>query len=341
MDIFDAAKDKSAPEGACKPAVPLKRVAVLLCPEHSLASVALVLDAFRMANQLPGGERFALVRVSEDAQAVNHADGRLVVDAGPEVLAQMDLVVVPSLWTNGELAVARNPRLVQALSDLPAQVLLAAFCSGAYLVAAAGRLDGRQATTHWLLAKGLARRYPRVSVDPTRNLTHDGGVICSGGSLAAIDGCLYAVQQLAGREVARQLSRLLVTDLQRGPQSRFMPPAGTRQHNDGEVRALQAHMADRLAEPLSLPQLAQTVHMTVRTLQRRFAAATGVTPMAYLQTLRMQASQDLLATERLSVAEVAEQVGYQDRVAFGRLFKKTTGMTPAAYRQQHAHRLGG
>jgi AraC family transcriptional activator FtrA len=77
--------------------------------------------------------------------------------------------------------------------------------------------------------------------------------------------------------------------------------------------------------------------MTVRTLQRRFMAATGITPMAYLQTLRMEASEDLLASERISVVEVAAQVGYQDRVAFGRLFKKTTGMTPAAFRQQHAH----
>jgi AraC family transcriptional activator FtrA len=317
----------------------LKRVAVLVCPQHSLASVALVLDAFRMANQLPGGKRFALTRVSDHGQAVGHADGCLVVDAGPEALAQMDLVVVPSLWTEGEAAVAHNPRLVQALRDLPAEVLLAAFCSGAYMVAAAGRLDGRRATTHWLLAKDLARRFPQVEVDPTLNLTHDGGVICSGGSLAAIDGCLYAVQQLAGRQVARQLSRLLVTDLQRGSQTRFMPPAGMRRHNDAEVQWLQAHMADHLAEPLSLMQLAQAVHMTVRTLQRRFMAATGVTPMVYLQTLRMEASQELLASERLSVVEVAAQVGYQDRVAFGRLFKKTTGMTPAAFRQQHAQNL--
>lgn len=323
-------------DASVRPAATLKRVAVLVCPQHSLSSVALVLDAFRMANQLPCGQRFELTRVSEDGQPVEHADGCLAIDAGPEALGRMDLVIVPSLWTEGELAVAHNPRLVQALRELPASVLLAAFCSGAYLVAAAGRLDGRRATTHWLLAKGLARRYPQILIDPALNLTHDGGVICSGGSLAAIDGCLYAVQQLAGRQVARQLSCLLVTDLQRGPQTRFMPPAGTRRHNDGEVQWLQAHMAERLAEPSSLLQLAQAVHMTVRTLQRRFTAATGVTPMAYLQTLRMEASQDLLASERLSVVEVAARVGYQDRVAFGRLFKKTTGVTPAAFRQQHA-----
>jgi AraC family transcriptional regulator, transcriptional activator FtrA len=338
MDIFDAESDKhcSAPLSQ----IEWHRVAVLVCPQHSLASVALVLDAFRMANQLPGRHRFVLYRVSEDGRPVSHLDGQLAVDAGPESLSGMRLVVVPSLWTQGEEAVAQHPRLVRALGELPAQVLVAALCTGAYLVAASGRLDGKQATTHWLLAKGLARRYPEVRVHATQNLTHDGGVICTGGSMAALDGCLHAVQQLAGRQVARNLARMLVTDLHRGPQTRFMPPLGGRAHTDREVQWLQQRMAEQAGASWRLQSLAESVHLTVRTLQRRFLAATGVTPMAYLQSVRMEMSQDLLASERLSVAEVAEQVGYQDRVAFGRLFKKTTGMTPAAYRQQHGYRQG-
>ncbi len=339
MDIFDAESDKRLPAPATQPQ--LHKVAVLVCPQHSLASVALVLDAFRMANQLSGLHRFELHRVSEDGRPVAHLDGLLAVDAGPECLCGMHLVVVPSLWTQGEEAVAQHPSLVRALGDLPSHVLVAALCTGAYLVAASGRLDGRRATTHWLLAKGLARRYPGVQVDASQNLTHDGGVICTGGSMAAIDGCLHAVQQLAGRQVARDLARMLVTDLQRGPQTRFMPPLGGRSHSDREVKWLQQRMAELAGASWSLQSLAESVHLTVRTLQRRFLAATGATPMAYLQSVRMALSQDLLASERLSVAEVAEQVGYQDRVAFGRQFKKATGMTPAAYRQQQGRRTGG
>jgi AraC family transcriptional regulator, transcriptional activator FtrA len=333
MDIFEAENDKLAADV-------VHRVAVLVCPQHSLASVALVLDAFRMANQLSGRHRFELHRVSEDGQPVNHLDGQLTVDAGPECLPDMHLVVVPSLWTKGEEAVAEHPSLVSGLGALPADVLVAALCTGAYLVAASGRLDGKRATTHWLLAKGLARRYPGVQVDASQNLTHDGGVICTGGAMAALDGCLHAVQQLAGRQVARDLARMLVTDQQRGPQTRFMPPIGRRAHLDREVQWLQQRMAEQAGVSWSLQSLAESVHLTVRTLQRRFLAATGATPMAYLQSVRMEMSQDLLASERLSVAEVAEQVGYQDRVAFGRQFKKATGMTPAAYRQQQGRRSG-
>lgn len=322
MDIFDADMDKHW------------RVAVVVCPQHSLASVALVLDAFRMTSQLPGGRRFEVLRVSEDGAAVAHPDGLLAIDAGPEALSRMDVVVVPSLWTEGEVAVASSPQLVQALGQLPEQVLLAAFCTGVYLVAAAGRLNQRRATTHWMLAEGFARRYPQVQVDASLNLTHDGNVVCTGGSLAAIDGCLHVVQQLAGREFAKDLARMLVTDLQRGPQARFMAPAGSRRHRDREVRTLQKHLEEHHADAVSLQALSERVHMTVRTMQRRFVAATGLTPMAYLQSVRIEASKDLLSQERLPVAEVAARVGYQDRVAFGRSFKKLTGMTPAAYRQQ-------
>lgn len=333
MDIFDADSDKTM-EGQPRQLRHLHRVAVVVCPQHSLASVALVVDAFRMGNHLPGGHHFELCRVSEDGGPVAHPDGLLTMDGDPGVLSSMDLVIVPSLWTEGPQAVAQQPRIVQALATLPERVLLATFCSGAYLAAAAGRLDHRRATTHWLLAEDLAQRHPQVQVDPSSNLTHDGSVVCSGGSLAAVDGCLYAVQQLAGRAVAKALAQMLVTDLQRGPQTRFVAPVGARRHQDKEIRWLQSQIEARHAQALSLSAMAESVHLTVRTLQRRFLAATGVTPMAYLQSVRIEASKDLLATERLAVTEVAARVGYQDRVAFGRLFKKSTGMTPAAYRQQ-------
>ncbi len=314
----------------------LHRVAVVMCPQHSLASVALVLDAFRMANQCGQPHRFELLRISEDGLPVQHADGVFHVDADPDALSRdpVDLVVVPSLWASGPQAVASHPRVIAALASLPPQVLLAGFCSGVYLLAAAGRLSGRRATTHWLLGEGLARRYPDIQLDLTANLTQDAGVICSGGSLAAIDGCLHAVGQLAGREVVKALSRMLVTDVQRGPQTRFMPPVGQRRHHDELVSSVQRRIEAEHAETLSLQMLAQQVHLTVRTLQRRFQAATGITPLAYQQTVRLEVAKDLLAESRTPVGDIAARVGYQDRVAFGRLFKKHTGMTPAAYRQQ-------
>lgn len=310
------------------------RVGVFLCRHHSLASLALALDTFRMANQVPRADRFEIHRLSADGHPVPHPDGTLAVDGGLEQLPQMDLVVVPSLWTDGPAAVAENAAAIAALAQLPEQVLVATLCTGAYLLAASGRLDGRTATTHWMLADGLRARYPQVDLRPTENLTQDGPLICSGGSLAAVDGCLHAVQLLAGRDTAKAVARLLVTGLDRGPQTLYTPPTGWKRHADREVRELEDWIAHHHAEPFTLQELAARVHMSVRTLQRRFVAATGFTPIQYQQALRIEQAKDLLEGDRLPVPEVAARVGYQDRVAFGRLFKKATGMTPAAWRQR-------
>lgn len=185
MDIFEVEMDK--------PTVRCHRVGVLVCEEVSLASLGLLMDVFRMANFLPGAHRFELTRVSETGAVVHHPDGDLKVDADLAALAGMDLVVAPSMWMMGPQAVKRHPRLVAALAALPASVLVATMCSGAYLLAASGRLDGRRATTHWLLADGLQARYPGVHVDASLNLIEQDGLICSGGSLAGVDACLHAV----------------------------------------------------------------------------------------------------------------------------------------------------
>lgn len=312
------------------------RVAVLCCPQHSLASLGLVLDVFRMANQVEGGHRFELLRVSEDGLPLAHPDGHLRVEGGPELLAQAQLVVIPSLWTEGPAAVAASPRLVAALAALPESVWIASLCSGAYLLAASGRLDRRPATTHWLLAAGLQARYPAVRVEAQHNLVRTGRLLCSGGSLAAVDACLQAVECLTDRATAQALARLLVTDLRHGPQSAYQPPDSWRRHNDALVHSVQQLIESAPQEPLSLEQLAARVHVSVRTLQRRFLAASGQTPLQYQQALRIERSKEWLETTRLPVDAVAASVGYQDRVAFGRLFKRLTGLTPAAYRQRHA-----
>jgi AraC family transcriptional regulator, transcriptional activator FtrA len=313
-----------------------RRVGVLVCEEASLGSYGLALDVFRMVNQLPCAWRFDLVRISPDGQPVPHEDGDLRVDAGLEALPGLDVLVIPSMWTWGARAVARHPQVALALAGLSPAVQLVSMCTGGYFLAAAGRLAGRRVTTHWALAEAMQADFPQLLIDPEPNLVAEGGVMCSGGSLAGVDACLMAVQALSDRHTAREVARMLVVDVQRGPQTAFMPAQGWRRHADAEVKALQVWMAAHLSEPQTLEELAEQVHMSVRTLQRRFLSATGMTPMQHLQGLRIDRARDLLESGNLPVPEVAARVGYQDRVAFGRLFKRVVGVTPGAYRQGHA-----
>lgn len=323
------------PERPQRPPRQVHRVAVVLCRHHSLGSLGLVMDTFRMGNQVPGAHRFELLRLSADGRPVPHPDGLLSVDGDVSRMAEAEAVLVPSLWTQGEPAVAENAVLIQALRDLPPRVLLASLCTGAYLLAASGRLDQRPATLHWMLAEDFQQRFPQVRVQAHENLTDDGGLICSGGSMAAMDGCLQVMRRLAGRDTARRVAQMMVVDEHRGSQAHYMPPYGWRRHGDPEVRRVEACLVARHAEPLTLDELAALAHMSVRTLQRRFLAATGMTPIQYQQAVRIERAQELLQAGELSVSQVAERVGYQDRVAFGRLFKKAAGMTPAAWRQRH------
>ena len=347
-DIFDANMDNLQLPNQGVPttndthaARQVHRIAVVICPQHSLGSVGLVLDVFRMGNQMPGRHRFELIRVSEDGAPVVHPDGALHVDGGPERLAEASLVVIPSLWTRGPEAASRHPRVIDALRQLPASVRVVALCSGVFMLAATGRLDGHTTTTHWLLAEELQARHPGVTVDAHLNLAEfkgaetEGGWWCSGGSLAGVDACLRAVQSLTDRETARHLARMLVTELDRGPQSLYIPPPGWRRHTDADIRRLQDHIEADCAAPLCLKDLAARIHVSVRTLQRRFLAATGVSPLQYQQALRLARAQSLLESGRMPVADVADVVGYSDRVAFGRLFKRLTGYTPAAWRQRN------
>lgn len=318
---------------------PRHTVAVLVCPQHSLGSLGLVLDIFRMANQVPGGHRFDLLRLSEDGCDVVHPDGVLTIDGGPQCMVQADLVVIPSLWTEGAQAVQASPQMVRCLAQLPQGTQIATLCTGVYLLAASGRLDGREVTTHWQLAEPFQSAYPRVHVQPDHNLVSGADLLCSGGALAGIDACLAAVARLAGPETAQALSRLLVTPLSRGPQSRYVPPLGVRRHNDAGVHALQRAMAADVATSRSLADMAASLHVSVRTLQRRFLQATGQTPTQCHQALRIEQACRWLEGTRWPVDLVAERVGYADRVAFGRQFKKVTGVTPAAWRQQHREQV--
>lgn len=314
------------------------RVCVYLCAHHSLASYGLVLDTFRAANFVSDLARFCVSRISQDGAAVAHPDGRLAVDGGLSLLDKCEVLIIPSLWAQGPAAVAHNRAFIERLATLSPETLVLTLCTGGYLLAASGRLDQRQATTHWFLADAFQQSYPDVKLQVEAGLTHDGNFICSGGAMAAADACLYVVQLLAGRQTAKELARMLVTDVGRQSQAFYAPQYALRRHADRAVMALERHIETHYADNLTLEDLAQRIHASVRTLQRRFRTATGMTPIQYQQMVRIECAKDLLETETSLVQEIARRVGYQDRVAFGRVFKKATGVTPDAYRQRYLSR---
>ncbi|BAN46835.1 GlxA family transcriptional regulator [Metapseudomonas resinovorans] len=310
------------------------RVALFVCPQTVCSSLAMADDAFRLANQLAGEPLFLVQRFSRDGQPVDIGMAEVRVDGGLELAEAANLIVLSATGAAVERTLAANRELLPWLAARPDTQQLASLCSSAFLLAASGRLDGRRATTHWALAPALRKGYPQVRLDAEALLTEDGNLFCSGGAQAGLDLCLHLIAWHGGDWLARRVAGALVFDLDRGRQSRFAPLLPAIGSEDPQIGPLLLWLERHLAEPLDLEALAARAHCSSRTLLRRFKAATGLTPNAYLQRLRISAAQTALRHPTRSLEQVAAQVGYADRATFAKLFKQLCGETPGAFRRK-------
>jgi AraC family transcriptional activator FtrA len=249
---------------------------------------------------------------------------------GLEALADSDTVIIPACVN---VHAAPPPALLDALREAHARgARVAAICSGAFVLAAAGLLAGRRATTHWMHADELARRYPEVQVDPGVLYVQDGTIFTSAGTAAGLDLCLELVRQDHGAAVANMLARRLVIPPHRsGGQAQFvetpLPQAG-----DSLAGLLDWALA-HLDQPLTLSDLARAAHLSRRTLARRFQTAVGMTPMQWLLAQRIHRAQQLLEATDEPVERIAGLAGFGSPANFRQHFARATGVSPLGYRR--------
>jgi AraC family transcriptional activator FtrA len=227
------------------------------------------------------------------------------------------------------------PELLDALRAAHARgARLVSICSGAFVLAATGLLDGRRAATHWRYADLLAERFPRVEVD-ARVLYVDGGdVLTSAGTAAGIDLCLHLVRSDHGAAVANRVAkRMVVSPHRAGDQAQFVDaPLPPRPHDD-PVAAVMQWALERLDTRIGVPDMARAAHLSTRTLTRRFAEATGTSPARWLLEQRIAASAELLERTDTTVEEVGRLVGLPSPAAFRRHFARIVGVPPSTYRR--------
>src|SRR3954471_6011878 len=208
-------------------------------------------------------------------------------------------------------------------------------CAGAYLLAAAGLLDGRRATTHWNYCAVLAQRYPEVEFDPDPVFVRDGNVWTSAGVTAGIDLALALVEEDLGAEVALAVARLLVVFFKRpGGQSQFSGALSVQQASRPALRELQAWIAGHLDEDLSVAALAERANLSERSFARAFRAEVGQTPAVYVEGLRVERARALLEDGAQSLDTVARAAGFSSPEVLRRAFHRRVGVSPAAYRER-------
>jgi len=283
--------------------------------------------------------RFRVTTASVDGRAVR-CDGpiRIQPDAALAEVRRADLIFIPSTGLSFDDAVERNAPVVPWLRRWHRRgAAIAGVCSGAGLVAATGLLDGKRATTHWGLAERFRREYPKVKWMPEMMVTEDRGVYCGGGVHAALDLSLYLVERLCGHEVALQTAKALLIETPRAWQAGFglvpLKPA----HSDPGISNAQEWLHENFHRSFTLEAQARRGGMSLRNFVRRFKRATGDSPLAYLQKVRIAAARRLLEADHRTVQEISDAVGYRDVAFFRGLFERHTGDSPTAYRR----RFGG
>jgi AraC family transcriptional activator FtrA len=256
---------------------------------------------------------------------------RSTSEHGYEDLVAADTVIVPACHDGDMCPPGDLVEAVRAAYDDGARVM--SICTGAFVLAAAGLLDGRRAATHWLYADVLARRYPAVTVDADVLYIDEGRVLTSAGKSAGTDLCLHVVRRDYGASVANEIARHLVTPPHReGGQAQYMTAQVPESSHDG-LGDVVAWALDHLAEPITVEDLAARAHLTPRSLQRHFRQRIGTNPLGWLHEQRLRRAQELLERTDHGIDLVAEQSGFGTAATLRRHFRQSLGTTPDAYRR--------
>lgn len=291
-----------------------------------LATPCEIFSRVRTAEQADGYR----LRVCGEARDVKAGAFDLRVQWDLSHIAGADTVIVPGI--NNPLMPIADEVLDALRAAAKDGARIASICSGAFVLAAAGLLDGLRATTHWLAAAELAQRYPAIKVDANVLFIDNGQMLTSAGAAAGLDLCLHMVRRDYGAEVAAQAARLAVMPLERdGGQAQFIvheTPASA-----ASLQGLLLWLEQHLDQPLTLAAIAAQAATSSRTLSRRFIAQVGVTPMQWLHAARLRRAQRLLESSRLSIEQIAAASGFASTSTLRECFQKNLSTSPNRYRR--------
>ncbi|TDD90399.1 GlxA family transcriptional regulator [Actinomadura rubrisoli] len=256
----------------------------------------------------------------------------LTAPQGPHAMRDADLIVVPACLTP---AYEPPAALLDALREAHDRgTRIAALCSGAFVLAAAGLLDGREATTHWMHAEELRRRYPRVRVRERALYIDEGSILTSAGTAAGIDLCLHIVRRDFGSAVAAEVGRrMVIAPHRQGDQAQYAPLPASGPIRADELAPVLDWAVQRLHQPLTIGRLAERAAMSTRTFGRRFARQVGMTPLKWLTQQRLAAARELLETTNLPIDAIAKRTGFNTGDVLRQHFHRHIGTTPTAYRR--------
>jgi transcriptional regulator GlxA family with amidase domain len=320
------------------------QVAVVALPDAVISTLAGLFDVLNGAAMMgivaPGRPSFRVRIVGEKPGLLRLASGVPVeVQDGVDEIPECDIVIVPSIllspegWQRG-----RYPKLIDWAVRMHARgARICSACSGVFLLAETGLFDGRDATVHFGYASAFSKLYPQIAVHPERVLVISGRheeLVSSGASNTWHDLVLYLIAHHVGATVAQEVARIFALQWHQDGLAPYMVFEGRSDHGDAEIAGAQGWLKANFSVGSPVEEMIRRSRLAERTFKRRFAAATGFAPIAYVQRLRIEDAKRRLERTDGSLEDISWRVGYEDPAFFRRLFKRTTGMAPGAYRRR-------
>lgn len=322
-------------------------VSLLALPDAVVSTLAGIYDVMNSVSLLDiSATGFQVDIVGEQTGLLELASGvPFRVQKSVNEIAQTDIVIVPSILLHSASGIDsgiweqhRYPELIQWLRDMHERgALICSACSGIFLLAETGLFDGYEATVHYGYANVFSKAYPTIKIYPEQVLVISGAreeLICSGASMSWHDLVLYLIARFAGATVAQEIARLFALQWHQDGLAPYIVFSGKLDHGDAEIKKAQDWLANNFAIANAVEELIRQSCLAERTFKRRFVTATGLTPIAYVQRLRVEDAKRRLERTNVSIDEISWRVGYEDAAFFRRLFRRTTGMTPSAYRKR-------
>ncbi|MCL7942364.1 helix-turn-helix domain-containing protein [Marinobacter sp. ATCH36] len=323
----------------------VRHVSLVALPDAVVSTIAGLFDVMNGVSL--SGMAAEGARVPFHVEIVGEAEGALGLASQMPIHVQRaidsieysDVVIVPSVlpgtdgWQPG-----RYPRLVAWLKQMHQRgAILCSACSGIFLLAETGLFDGKDATVHFGYAKAFQQAFPAIPIHPERALMVSGlreDLVSSGASMSWHDLALYLVTRYAGAVSAQEIARRFALQWHQDGLSPYIIFEGRMDHGDGDIEGAQRWLADHFSVAHPVEEMINRSMLTERTFKRRFASATGLTPIAYIQRLRVEDAKRRLERTDMPIDEISWRVGYEDAAFFRRLFKRSTGVTPSVYRRR-------
>lgn len=316
------------------------KIGILAYDGCTASMIAGVLDILSFANSQHRSKNendlFEIEIVTETGEAVN-GFSKFPIRAQRSIRTklQYDLIYVPGFVGDLEELLLKQKKLINWLTrQYKEGIILTAACNGNFLLAEAGVLNGKRATTHWSLIDVFRKRYREITLEPEKIIIDNGSILSAAGVTAYFNLALFLVERYGSKELALTSAKVFLVDSGRKIQTPYQMYQVSKNHGDEEIVSLQDWLEANFNENITLGRMMEVCNLGKKTLVRRFKKVTGETPLTYLQKLRIENAKRLLESKRVSFNEITWKVGYNDVSSFHKVFKLETGLTPIEYRSK-------